>query len=69
MSAATLTGTVVDFDGHRGWGRIVTADGRSFGFHCAVVADGSRHVDVGQVVRFTVLAKFGRHEATAVEPA
>jgi cold shock CspA family protein len=68
IGSAHLTGTVIDFDADRGWGRIESDDGHSFGFHCALVADGSRSVEVGRRVRFQTLAKFGRIEAAAVEP-
>ena len=63
-----LSGTVADFDAERGLGRIDAADGRSFPFHCTQIADGTRDVAVGMAVRFDVLAKLGRYEATAISP-
>jgi CspA family cold shock protein len=62
-----LSGIVVEFDAERGLGRIATADERhSFAFHCTQIADGTRSVAVGAAVRFDVLAKLGRYEATAI---
>ena len=62
-----LSGIVVEFDAERGLGRIATADERrSFPFHCTQIADGTRSVAVGAAVRFDVLAKLGRYEATAI---
>ena len=61
-----LSGIVVEFDAERGLGRIATADGRSFPFHCTQIADGTRSIAVGAAVRFDVLAKLGRYEATAI---
>ncbi len=64
-----LTGTVVAFDEHVGLGQVVTADGAAFGFHCVAIAGGSRRVDVGAVVRFTLRAGMhGRWEADALTP-
>lgn len=62
------TGRVVEFDAHRGWGALVDDHGRRFGFHCAVIADGSRTVEVGARVRFRPLARLGAVEATDVAP-
>ena len=62
-----LAGIVVEFDAERGLGRIATADkSRSFPFHCTQIADGTRSIAVGAAVRFDVLAKLGRYEATAI---
>ena len=63
-----LTGIVVDFDAERGLGRIDAGDGRTFPFHCTQIADGTREIAVGVAVRFDVLAKLGRYEATAISP-
>lgn len=62
------TGVVAEFDEHRGWGTVESADGHRFGFHCAAIADGTRSIAVGRAVRFRTLAKLGRREATSVEP-
>jgi cold shock CspA family protein len=60
------TGTVVEFDEQRGLGVIAADDGRRFAFHCTQLADGTRTVPLGTAVRFEVLAKLGRYEATAI---
>ena len=60
-------GTVTDFDDHRGLGRITATDGTQYAFHCTQIADGSRTIDAGQPVRFALLPKLGRYEATAIE--
>jgi cold shock CspA family protein len=61
-------GTVADFDAHRGYGTLRTADGRELFFHCTAVADGSRDVPVGAAVAFSVVAgQLGRWEAADVE--
>lgn len=65
----THSGVVVAFDGDRGWGTIEADDGTRLGFHCALIADGSRTIEVGVRVRFGVLAKLGGREARDVAPA
>lgn len=63
-------GTVVAFDGRRGIGEVVDEAGERFFLHCTAIADGSRSVAVGAVVRFVVVpGRQGRWEAAAVEPA
>jgi CspA family cold shock protein len=61
-------GTVRDFDAERGLGTIAGDDGVTYPFHCAEIADGSRHVDVGARVTFAVIAKLGRYEAADIAP-
>jgi cold shock CspA family protein len=62
------SGRVVAFDEHVGLGRVEADDGRTYPFHCTQLADGSRTVDVGAVVRFDVVAgHLGRWEAARVE--
>lgn len=61
-----MDGTVVEFDEPRGWGVIESADDR-YPFHCTSIADGTRTIAVGAVVRFEVRAGgMGRWEATAI---
>lgn len=67
MGAGTHSGTVTDFDGHRGLGVVSTPDGRRFEFHAIEIVDGSREVAVGEAVRFRTRSKFGRYEAGSVE--
>jgi cold shock CspA family protein len=64
-----VNGTVTAFDDPRGLGAITADDGRVYPFHCTQIADGTRTIHVGQVVRFEVLPKLGRYEATAIEKA
>lgn len=66
---APHTGRVEAYDPHRGWGTIVGDDGERLGFHCTQIADGSRTVPIGTVVRYRrIPAHLGRFEAGAVTP-
>jgi cold shock CspA family protein len=63
------TGTVADFDEHRGWGTVRAADGAEHFFHCTAIADGSRTIAVGAPVGFEVVpGRQGRWEATGIGP-
>lgn len=65
----SLAGVVEEFDGHRGLGTVATAGGERYRFHCTAVADGSRHVEVGVAVRFSLAgAHGGTVEARDVAP-
>ncbi|MBM3660594.1 MAG: hypothetical protein FJW95_13990 [Actinobacteria bacterium] len=62
-------GRVEAYDPHRGWGTIVGDDGEHLGFHCTQIADGSRTIPVGAVVRYRrIPAHLGRWEAGTVTP-
>ena len=61
-------GTVTAFDAHAGLGEVTAADGTTYGFHCAEIADGTRQIDVGADVEFDVVRKLGRPEAVHVRP-
>lgn len=62
-------GTVSAFDDPVGLGEVLDDAGRSYGFHCTAIADGSRTIEVGVAVRFEVHAgHVGRLEAFAVAP-
>jgi len=62
-----LTGTVVAFDEHVGLGVVAVDGGQPIPFHCIVVDDGSRSVEVGQTVLLRVGASYrGTVEATWV---
>ena len=63
------TGVVRSFDVERGLGEVADADGTVYPLHCTQIADGSRRIDPGTPVTFSVLAKLGRYEATDVRPA
>ena len=47
-------GRVVAFDAARGLGQVQCEDGARLGFHATAVGDGSRHIEVGTAVTFTV---------------
>jgi hypothetical protein len=64
-----LHGIVESFDEAVGLGEVLADDGRRFPFHCIAIADGTRAIDVGALVRFDLLAALGRYEATAIHPA
>jgi len=60
----THRGRVTEFDAGRGWGVVTADDGTEYGFHCVAIADGTRRVPVGAVVRFGIRAGHrGRWEA------
>jgi cold shock CspA family protein len=64
----THAGTVREFDEFRGLGTVVADDGTSYPFHCTQIADGSRRIDAGAVVHFTLHpGGLGRWEAAAIE--
>jgi cold shock CspA family protein len=64
-----LTGTVVAFDDHRGWGEVEDEDGRRHPFHCTRIAGGSRTIAVGTPVLFTLAPGLpGRWEAVGLRP-
>ena len=47
-------GQVASFDPIRGLGAVADDDGSSYGFHATAIADGSRRIEVGTSVVFTV---------------
>lgn len=62
-------GTVVEFDDPRGIGMVRSVAGVEYPFHCTAIADGTRTVDVGSAVRWSVAAgRLGRWEAVAITP-
>ena len=63
-----MNGVVAAFDDPRGLGEIVGEDGTNYPFHCTQIADGSRTIDEGTEVRFELLPKLGRWEATSITP-
>jgi CspA family cold shock protein len=66
----TLAGTVREFDEFRGLGTVVTEDGTRYPFHCTQIADGTRRIDVGTAVHFSLHpGGLGRWEAAAIEKA
>jgi cold shock CspA family protein len=66
----TGSGEVVAFDDFAGWGTVREADGSERFFHCTRIADGSRHVDVGEHVTFALApVGLGTWEAVDLRPA
>ena len=63
-----FTGTVAEFDAAVGLGRVDTADGAAYPFHCIEIADGSRRIEVGAAVTFELIGKLGRFEAARIAP-
>jgi cold shock CspA family protein len=47
-------GRVATFDATRGLGTVDDDDGTAYGFHATAIADGSRRIEVGTAVVFTV---------------
>lgn len=67
--SAPAQGTVVAFDEARGLGTLRRDDGTELSFHCTAIADGSRRIEVGLPVLFTVVpGHLGRVEARDVTP-
>ena len=61
-----MNGTVTEFDGNAGLGVVTAEGGGDFRFHCVEIADGTRTIDVGASVEFTLLAKLGAYEAACL---
>ena len=62
-------GRVSSFDPRRGLGEVRDEDGSSYGFHATAIADGSRRIEVGTTVVFTVSAGHGGvYEARSLMP-
>jgi len=69
MSFGSAAGVVEEFDAEVGLGTIVDDEGRRWPFHCTVIADGTRTIEVGTRVRFDrSWGGPGRWEAVAVSP-
>lgn len=69
MADERLAGEVTAFDARRGLGEITAADGTVLPFHCAVIADGSRTIEVGAKVSFVTAFHVVRDEAFDIRPA
>jgi cold shock CspA family protein len=54
LAAGLRHGRITSFDRTRGLGTVVDESGTSFGFHATAIADGSRNIEVGASVAFTV---------------
>jgi cold shock CspA family protein len=62
----TLIGRVGSFDTDQGLGSIVADDGTTYRFHCITIADGTRTIDTGRRVAFTLRSRFGQPEAVDI---
>jgi hypothetical protein len=69
MSGVRRVGSVTSFDARRGLGEITDTEGRVWPFHCAVIADGTRLIEVGAAVSFTTAFHVVRDEAFDIRPA
>ena len=64
---ASRTGHVDAFDDARGIGTVGGDDGEAYPFHCTAIDDGTRTIEVGTRVVFTLRAgHLGRVEARTV---
>ena len=64
-----MRGTVVAFDGERGYGTVRAEDGGDYFFHCTVIADGTRSIPEGAAVTFEIVpGHLGRWEAAELRP-
>ena len=64
-----MTGSVAEFDEHKGYGTVRSDDGDEYFFHCTQIADGTRTIGVGAPVTFEVTAgHLGRWEAVNLQP-
>ncbi len=69
-SAGPHHGRVTSFDPARGLGTVLDDDGAAFGFHATAIADGSRRIEAGTEVAFTVVPGHrGAYEARWLVPA
>jgi hypothetical protein len=58
-----LTGHVTQFDRRIGLGEITDASGRIWPFHCAMLTDGTRMIELGTAVQFRPQFHVVRDEA------
>ena len=63
-----MHGVVTSFSDRVGLGTVAAAVGGAFDFHCIEIADGTRTIDVGAKVTFTLLARFGTWQAGSIAP-
>jgi cold shock CspA family protein len=66
-TAGPRLGRVASFDATRGLGTVEDEQGTTYGFHATALADGTRRIDVGAPVTFTVAPGHGgRYEARSL---
>jgi cold shock CspA family protein len=58
-TAGPRLGRVASFDPTRGLGTVEDDRGTTYGFHATAIADGTRRIDVGAPVTFTVAPGHG----------
>jgi CspA family cold shock protein len=46
----------------------IESDGEQFLFHCVEIVDGTRTISVNTEVTFVPVIRFGKREASAVQP-
>jgi len=64
-----VTGAVLAYDEHKGYGTVRGEDGRELFFHCTAIADGSRRIEVGALVHYDVVPGHrGRYQAVRLTP-
>jgi cold shock CspA family protein len=64
VAAGPLLGRVTAFDATRGLGTVTDDTGTAYDFHATAIADGTRRIDVGAAVCFTLAPGHrGRYEA------
>jgi len=56
---AAHDGAVVEFAADAGLGVVEDSAGRRYPFHCTAIADGTRSIEVGAAVRFSVAPGHG----------
>ena len=65
--AGVRLGQVTAFDARRGLGTVTDSLGETFDFHATAIADGSRRIDEGAAVAFTISPGHrGRFEARSL---
>jgi cold shock CspA family protein len=65
-----MTGTVAEFDDLRGLGWVESTTGERYRFHCTQIADGSRTIDSGATVEFSLRPwHMGEMEAVDIKVA
>jgi cold shock CspA family protein len=58
---------VAEFDDPKGYGTVVADDGTEYFFHCTRISDGTRTIEPGIAVTFSVVPGHrGRYEAAGV---
>ena len=57
---AAHDGAVIEFDADAGLGVVEDIAGRRYPFHCTAIADGTRSIEVGAAVRFSIAARARR---------